>query len=54
MCEPLFFPFYVAVIKMEGGTEHDLLSLDQPVSSENGDKSMDADDERRDKEKDSK
>ena len=39
---------------MEGGTDNDLLSLDQTFSSENGDKAGEGADEKRDKEKNSK
>lgn len=45
--------FSAAVIKMEGGSDDDLLSLDQTVSDENGDKSLNGSDEKRDKAKES-
>lgn len=38
---------------MEGGSDDDLLSLDQPVSTENGDKSLEGEGEKRGKGKDS-
>ena len=47
------FILLTAVIKMEGGSDNDLLSLDQPVSAENGDKSLDGAGEKRGKGKDS-
>ena len=45
--------FVAAVIKMEGGSDHDLLSLDNSLSGENGDKSLEGDDEKRNRRKDS-
>lgn len=45
--------FVVAVIKMEGGTDNDLLSLDQTFSSENGDKAGEGEEEKRGKDKNS-
>ena len=34
---------------MEGGSDNDLLSLDQPASTENGDKSLEGEGEKRGK-----
>ena len=42
-----------AVIKMEGGTEHDLLSLGASASGENGDKQQEGGSDKQDKKKDS-
>ena len=47
------FILLTAVIRMEGGSDNDLLSLDQPVSTENGDKSLEGEGEKRGKGKDS-
>ena len=38
---------------MEGGTEHDLLSLDASMSGENGDKQQDGGSEKQGKKRDS-
>ena len=43
----------LAVIKMEGGTDNDLLSLDQTFSGENGEKTGEGEEEKRSKEKNS-